>query len=50
MIISGGQPTAALGNIIGGFISGFVLGALISIFYNALSPKLGKLKLELIDR
>ena len=50
MIISGGQPTAALGNIIGGFISGFVLGALISIFYNVLSPKLGKLKLELIDR
>lgn len=49
MIISGGQPTAALGNIIGGFISGFVLGALISIFYNILSPKLGKLKLELID-
>ena len=49
MIISGGQPTAALGNIIGGFISGFVLGALISIFYNAISPKLGKLKLELID-
>ena len=49
MIISGGQPTAALGNIIGGFISGFVLGALISIFYNVLSPKLGKLKLELID-
>lgn len=50
MMISGGQPTAALGNIIGGFISGFVLGALISIFYNVLSPKLGKLKLELIDR
>lgn len=50
MMISGGQPTAALGNIIGGFISGFVLGALISIFYNILSPKLGKLKLELIDR
>ncbi len=49
MLISGGNITSAIGSVIGGFISAFIEGALIAIFYNFLAPKLGKLKLELID-
>ena len=49
-LISGGEPMAAIGNIIGGFISAFIQGALLAAFYNLLAPKLGKLKLELIDQ
>ena len=49
MLISGGNITSAIGSVIGGFISEFIEGALIAIFYNFLAPKLGKLKLELID-
>ena len=37
-------------NVIVGFIGAFVNGALMAIFYNFLAPKLGKLKLELIDQ
>ncbi len=48
-LISGGNPTQALGNIISGLISGVVGGGLIAIFYNFLAPKLGELKVELID-
>lgn len=48
-LISGGDATQALGNIIGGLISGVVGGGLIAIFYNFLAPKLGELKVELID-
>ena len=48
-IISGASAANIIGNIIGGFISGFVEGALFALFYNLLAPRLGKLKLELID-
>ena len=49
-LVSGGDIMSVLGNIIGGFIGAFVNGALVAIFYNFLAPKLGKLKLELIDQ
>lgn len=49
-LISGGNITTFIGNVIGGFIGAFVNGALIAIFYNFLAPRLGKLKLELIDQ
>lgn len=49
MIISGGALPASIGNIIGGFVGGFIEAYLIGMFYNFLAPKLGKLKLELID-
>ena len=49
-LISGGNIMFSLGNIIGGFIGAFIEGALLAIFYNFLAPKLGKLKLELIDQ
>ena len=49
-LISGGEILTLIGNIVGGFIGAFVNGALIAIFYNFLAPKLGKLKLELIDQ
>ena len=49
-LVSGGQITTIIVNIVGGFIGSFVNGALIAIFYNFLAPKLGKLKLELIDQ
>lgn len=48
-IISGVPILNAIGTIIEGLISGFIGGALIAIFYNFLAPKLGKLKIELID-
>lgn len=50
VLTSGASITAALTNIIGGFISAFVNGALIAIFYNFVAPKFGKIKLELIDQ
>lgn len=49
-IISGGDAVSGIINIIVGFIVSFACGALIAIFYNFLAPKLGKLKLELIDQ
>ena len=49
-LISGGNIMFSIGNIIGGFIGAFIEGALLAIFYNFLAPKLGKLKLELIDQ
>lgn len=48
--LTSGDITSAIGSIIGGFISAFIDGALLAIFYNFLAPKLGKLKLELIDQ
>ena len=48
-LISGGDTTQALINIISGLIIGVIGGGLISIFYNLLAPKLGELKVELID-
>ena len=50
MIISGGNPVSLVLNVISGVISGFVGGALTAIFYNFLAPKIGKLKIELIDQ
>ena len=50
VLTSGASITATLTNIIGGFISAFVNGALIAIFYNFVAPKFGKIKLELIDQ
>lgn len=48
--VSTGNIITIIGNIIGGFIGALVNGALIAIFYNFLAPKLGKIKLELIDQ
>ena len=49
MVISGGTVMSLLSNVISGFVGGFIVAALIAVFYNFLAPKLGKLKLELID-
>lgn len=49
-IVSGGTLTSGISSVIIGFIAAFVNAALIAIFYNFLAPKLGKLKLELIDQ
>ncbi len=49
-LVSGGNITTIIANIVGGFIGAFISGALTAIFYNFLAPKLGKLKLELIDQ
>ena len=48
-LISGGDIIGLIGNVISSIISGFVSAALIAIFYNLLAPKIGKIKLELID-
>ncbi|WP_407377142.1 hypothetical protein [Methanobrevibacter sp.] len=48
-VISGGTAMTLISSAIGGLVSGLVEGALFAIFYNFLAPKLGKLKLELID-
>ncbi|WP_042692180.1 hypothetical protein [Methanobrevibacter oralis] len=50
MIISGGATNIAIGTIIGGFVNGFIDSALVAIFYNFLAPRLGKLKIELINQ
>ena len=49
-LVSGGDITTILINIVSGFVGAFVDGALLAIFYNFLAPRLGKLKLELIDQ
>ena len=49
-LISGGTIVTFISNFISGIIGAFVNGALIAIFYNFLAPKLGNLKLELIDQ
>ena len=48
-IISGANAASFIGSVIGGFVGGFVEFYLIAAFYNFLAPKLGKIKLELID-
>ena len=50
MALSGGNTVTLLSNVISSFITGFVETALLAIFYNFLAPKIGKLKLELIDQ
>ena len=49
-LVSGGNIMTLVINVIVGFVGAFVNGALMAIFYNFLAPKLGKLKLELIDQ
>ena len=49
-LVSGGNIMTLVINVIVGFVGAFVNGALLAIFYNFLAPKLGKLKLELIDQ
>ena len=49
MIVSGAPITSAVGYILGGFVGGFIEAYLIGLFYNFLVPKIGKIKLELID-
>lgn len=49
-LLSGGNIMTLVINVIVGFVGAFVNGALMAIFYNFLAPKLGKLKLELIDQ
>ncbi len=49
MLISGGNIATLLTNVISSVITGFIEAALFAIFYNFLAPKIGKLKLELID-
>lgn len=48
-LVSGGDASQALSDIVGGLVSGIIGGGLVAIFYNFLAPKLGKLKIELID-
>lgn len=48
-LLSGGTAVSLITNIISSLICGFVAAALTAIFYNYLAPKLGKLKIELID-
>lgn len=49
MLLSGMTLIAAVSTVLGGFIGGFIEGYLFATFYNFLAPKLGKLKIELID-
>lgn len=48
-LFSGGNVVSIITNVISSLIVGFVAAALIAIFYNFLAPKIGKLKIELID-
>jgi len=34
--------------VLGGFAGGFIIGALIAVFYNRLAPKMGELKIKLV--
>ena len=49
MLISGAYMSGAIIDIVSGFIGGFIVAYLFALFYNFLAPKLGKLKIELID-
>lgn len=44
---AGGGVGALIGSIIGSFIAYFIITALVTIFYNALAPRIGAVKLEL---
>ena len=48
-ILIGGSSMVLITTLISGFVNGFVEGALIAIFYNFLAPRLGKIKIELIE-
>lgn len=47
-LATGADASVAVGEIIGGAIVGFISAYLFGLFYNYLSPVLGKLKLKLI--
>ena len=49
MLISGGNITSVITGVIINLIAGFVIAAIVAVVYNFLAPKLGKLKIELID-
>ena len=48
-LVSGANILSFIGSVIGGFVGGFVEFYLFALFYNFLAPKIGKIKLELID-
>lgn len=48
-LVSGGNLPSLIGSILGGFVGGFIEFYLMGLFYNFLAPKLGKIKIELID-
>ena len=48
-LISGANFANFIGEVLGGFVGGFIEFYLYALFYNFLAPKLGKIKLELID-
>ncbi len=48
-IITGTNPVNGVLSIVPGLVSSFITGFLIALFYNFLAPKLGKLKVELIN-
>ena len=50
LVISGVPLFNALVDVLIGFVSAFITAMLIALSYNFLAPKLGKLKLELIDQ
>lgn len=49
MVISGANIMTLITDVCGGVLSGFVVAALTAAAYNMLAPKIGKLKIELID-
>lgn len=50
LLVNGGNLTPVVFNVIGGFVGGFIEAGLFAVFYNYLSPVIGKLKIELIDQ
>lgn len=48
-LISGGSVITLVSNLISSLISGFVAAAITAILYNFIAPKIGKIKIELID-
>ncbi|WP_458454981.1 hypothetical protein [Methanobrevibacter sp.] len=48
-LMSGANFTTLIGNVLGGFVGGFIEFYLMGLFYNVLAPKIGKIKIELND-
>ena len=49
MVISGANIMTLITDVCGGVVYGFIAAALTAAAYNILAPKIGKLKIELID-